>query len=90
MKRFKLEWKALNVLRTQEEVSISEAGAYVNPKYRKPAYLIRLNYDGSSYIYCRYRGDRDSRYRDYLPDLRWNNCEVYPIDFFWVRKGKSK
>jgi len=90
MKRFKLEWKAMNTLRVKDEVSIDKDGCYINPARVKPTYLIRLNYDGSGFVYCRYRGDRDPLYRNYLPDLAWNNCEVYPENFFWVKKGKKK
>ncbi len=85
MKRFKLQWKALNTLRVREEVSINSDGAYRSPTQTKPDYLIRLNFDGSSYVYCKYQGDRDPLYRNYIPDLEWSNCEVYPESFFWVR-----
>ena len=85
----KLEWKAMNVLYYQGEVSVSSKGFYVDYRRRKPEYLIRLNADGSHYVFCHYKGNRD-HYGEYLPDLLWHYCEVRPAEYFWVKPRKHR
>lgn len=85
----KLEWKAMNVLYNQGEVSVSAGGLYVDFRRRRPDYLVRLNADGSHYIFCHYQ-DRRDHYGEYAADLLWHYCAVRPSEYFWVKKRRHR
>ncbi len=77
MKSFTLDKAAYHRLENALRVSISESGHIAQDTDTRVRYLITLDEQRQTWVYCRYKKQRD-RYGLFVPDKDFAICRVYP------------
>ena len=77
MKQFTLDHAAYHRLENTMKVTISETGHCATDQDSRVRYLIKLDEERQTWVYCRFSSKRD-RYGLFQPDNVFSICRVYP------------